>query len=54
MTIDTVLKTMLGRTDALVHGFVALMQDELHVIAQHDLFRFDTFVALIGINLEHR
>ena len=45
MTANASRQTVLGASDAGVHGIVPLMQQELHVIPAHDLGGFDATLA---------
>ena len=36
MTVNAIFKTVFFGADALMHSFVALMQDEFHVIHAHE------------------
>jgi len=44
VTIDAVHQTVLPGADSLMHGFVALMQQELHVIPPHHIRRFNALL----------
>ncbi len=46
VTVDALLETVPLSAYATVHGLVALMKYELHVIAAHDLGRFHTLLRL--------
>ena len=50
VAIDAVYKAVLLGADAFVHGAVALMKDEFHVTAAHDLGRLDALITFSGGN----
>jgi len=53
VTADAFLQAVLLRADALVHGLIALMKEELHVVAAHDLRILDALRTLLRGNRRH-
>jgi hypothetical protein len=51
MTVNALLEAVLLGAYALVHRFIPLVQEKLHVIPTHHLGRFDTRVALAAVDL---
>jgi hypothetical protein len=54
MTVNALLEAVLFGTDAVVHRFITLVHEKLHVILTHDLSRFDALVALATVDLQFR
>lgn len=46
MTINAVNKTMLLSAYTFVHGFIALVQNKIHVAAAHNLGRLNALISL--------
>ncbi|OFZ66345.1 MAG: hypothetical protein A2V79_10145 [Betaproteobacteria bacterium RBG_16_56_24] len=53
MTLDTVFQTVLFIAYSLMHRFIALVQEQVHVIYAHPLRIFYTLTALADIELGH-
>lgn len=50
MTINAVHKTMFLSAHTFMHGFIALVQNKIHVAAAHNLGRLNALIALRGRN----
>ena len=49
MTTNAFLQTVLLITDAFVHGLVALVQQQLHVVSTHKIFVFNAMITRPGL-----
>jgi len=49
MTVDATRKTVISLTDAFVHGNIALMLDQLEMVAAHERCRCHTGVEFVRL-----
>jgi len=48
VTFDALAQAVFFAANTLLHGFAALVQQKVHVLAAHGVYGFDTFIALVG------